>query len=363
VIPLAQEATLSARSQPVASLLTVLTVAGMIVAVMLTTGRTVGAERQVLASIDSAGTRTLVIQAQQGAGVTSAALQRILRLDGIEWAGAFSSAMDATNSLIPDGVRVPVRRVYSRNLRALGVPARLALPNKTAYASAQAAQQLGLAQQVGSITLTNGADYTVAGKLEVPDFLRILEPLVVVPTRSGRGDDPVSVIVIVAASPELVAPLNDAVLPLVAAEDIAKVTVQTSENLAQLRALVQGQLGTFSRGLVLAVLTLTGILVAALLYGLVMMRRKDFGRRRALGATRTWIVLLLLTQTTVLALLGILIGIAASTLILIATNDPLPGLPFTAALALLSIITALVAALIPAVTASRREPIRELRVP
>ncbi len=103
--------------------------------------------------------------------------------------------------------------------------------------------------------------------------------------------------------------------------------------------------------------------MAILLYGLVMMRRKDFGRRRALGATRSLIVTLLLAQTAILAVIGITIGTAASTIILRISGDPLPGLAFMGALGILTLATAMIAAAIPAIIASRREPIRELRVP
>jgi hypothetical protein len=75
VTPLPREAGAAARSQPVASVLTLLLVAGMIVAVIRTTGRTVGAEQDVLHSIDSVGTRTVTIRADQDAGVTNSALR------------------------------------------------------------------------------------------------------------------------------------------------------------------------------------------------------------------------------------------------------------------------------------------------
>lgn len=103
--------------------------------------------------------------------------------------------------------------------------------------------------------------------------------------------------------------------------------------------------------------------MAVLLYGLVMLRRKDFGRRRALGATRGLIVGLLLVQTGLLAVIGVGVGTAASLVVLVASGDPLLGVPFTSALSVLTLSTALVAAALPAVIASRREPIRELRVP
>lgn len=358
---LLSEAAASARSQPVASILTILVIAGMILSVMMTTGRTVAAEQEVLASIDDAGTRTIQIRAEDAAGVTSAVLDRVRRIDGIEWAAAFSSATDATNTLIPDGTRVPVRSIYSNHLDRLGIAD---VPNggTTAYASQTALDQLGLVDTGGAITLTTGATLTVGGRIAVPDFLAQLEPVTLIPA-SHEVQARVNVILIIAETPELVAPLADAVVSVLAADDPSKISVQTSETLAQLRGLIQSQLGASSRSLVLALLAVTTVLVAVILYGLVMMRRKDFGRRRALGATRGYVVALLVAQTALLALVGVTVGLLTSTATSLAVRNALPGAEFTLAVSILAIAAAIVAALIPAVAASRREPIRELRVP
>jgi len=358
-----REAFASAISQPVASILTILMIAGMIVTVMLTTGRTVGAEQRVLGSIDDAGTRTIQIRAENGAGLTSDVLDRIAGIDGIEWAAGFSAAIDATNTQIPDGTRVPVRLAYGTHLERLGIPAHSPVPGGLAYASPLALTQFGLPDIAGSITLTTGTSYGMAGQLHTPDFLAGFEPVTLIPQPEVTGDETVNVLLVIADRPDLVAPVSDAVLSVLAVDDPTKITVQTSEALAQLRQIVQTQLGTFARGLVLIILAVTGILVAIILYGLVMMRRKDFGRRRALGATRALIIALLLTQIGLLALAGILAGVTASTIILALSGDPQPGWTFTTAATTLAIATALTAALIPALAAARREPIHELRVP
>ncbi|MES2866927.1 MULTISPECIES: ABC transporter permease [Actinomycetes] len=358
-----REAAASARSQPVASVVTVLMIVGMILAVMLTTGRTVGAEQQVLGSIDSVGTRSITVRADSTAGITTDVLDRIAHIEGIEWAAAFSAAVDATNAALSDGTRVPVRYLYTTQLDPLGISGTSALPGELAWASPMAQDRLGLPETAGGIALTNGASYAVTGSLDVPDFLARFEPAVFIPQPDAAGTEPVNILVVIAETPELVAPVSEAVSSVLAPEDSSKVTIDTSETLAQLRGLIQDQLGSFSRGLVLALLGLTGGLVAILLYGLVMMRRKDFGRRRALGATRSLIVTLLLAQTAILAVIGITIGTAASTIILRISGDPLPGLAFMGALGILTLATAMIAAAIPAIIASRREPIRELRVP
>lgn len=360
---LIREAALSARSAPVASAVTVVMIAGMILSIMLTTGKTVGAEQQVLGTIDTVATRAIEVRAEQDAGVTADVLARIATLDGVEWSGAFSGAADVTNAHVPDGAPVPLRYAYTDNPEILGIPFTTPLPAETVWASKAALHALGMIEQAGAVQIAGGHTLPVLGELQVPEFLTGLEPLVLVPSTDLGGADPVSLIIVVAESPALVAPVTQAVMSVLGAGDPSQVTVTTSEQLAQLRGIIQSQLGDFSRGLVLALFALTGGLVATLLYGLVLMRRRDFGRRRALGATRSFVVTLLLLQTLIQALIGLVAGGAASYLLLTLSGDPLPGVKFAIAIGILTVLTALLAAIVPALVASRREPIRELRVP
>ena len=86
------------------------------------------------------------------------------------------------------------------------------------------------------------------------------------------------------------------------------VTVDTSAQLAEIRAAVNGELRTYGHGTVLAILAVSTVLVAANLLALVIMRRKDFGRRRALGATRGLIIALVIGQVAVPAVAGAVAG-------------------------------------------------------
>lgn len=363
-LAIVREALATARAQPVASLVSIVMVAGMCATVLLTTGRTVGAEQAVVGSIDSAGTRSIVIRAEPGAGLTTDVLDRIANLEGVEWSGAFGGAMDVTNALVPDGTRVPIRMAWSSDLSDLGVPSRQAIPNDTAWASPIALQQLGMVDSSGGLVAPSGATYAVGGPIRTPDYLQILEPLVIVPQmRDTQTDQPVSVLVVVAERPDLVAPVAQAVQSVLAVDDPSKVKITTSEALATLRALVQGQLGSFGRNLVVVIFALTAVLVAAILYGLVMLRRKDFGRRRALGASRGLIIALLLAQMAALSIVGAVLGTGLAIVSLRITGDPLPGSAFLLALTVLAVAVGTLAALIPAIAASRRDPLKELRVP
>jgi len=363
MLAILREGTATARSQPVASVVTIIMIAGMCATVLLTTGRTVGAEQAVLGTIDSTGTRAVVVRAESGAGLNSSVLERLANVDGIAWAGAFGGALDVHNAAILDGPPVPVRLAYGDDIQAL--TGALPLSDVSALASEMALEQLGMPDETGGVVSSSGADYAITGRITVPDYLAFLEPLVVVPQQQESGAAPadVSVLVVIAERPDLVAPIAAAVRSVLAVDDPTKVTIATSESLAELRSLVQGQLGSFGRNLVLVVFALTAVLAAAILYGLVMLRRKDFGRRRALGASQGLIVGLLLTQVAVLSSIGATIGSVAAAIGLQLSGDPLPGLNFFLAVAILAIVTGLIAALIPALAAARRDPLKELRVP
>ncbi len=289
-------------------------------------------------------------------------LKRLANVDGIEWAGAFGTAHDVQNAAFEGGTRVPVRLAYGDDIHQLtgNLPV-----NGSALASAAALLQLGMPDSVGGVVSDTGANYAITGRIQVPEYLRFMEPLVVVPETESVDaiPAPVSVLVVIAARPDLIVPVSQAVQSVLAADDVSKVKLSTSESLAELRALVQGQLGSFGRNLVLVILALTAVLVAAILYGLVMLRRKDFGRRRALGASQGLIVGLLLTQMVALSVIGAVVGSAGAAIGLAVTGDPLPGWNFFTAVGILAVITGLAAAVIPALAAARRDPVKELRVP
>ncbi|MDM4764143.1 lipoprotein ABC transporter permease [Galbitalea sp. SE-J8] len=361
IAALVRESLASAWSQRVASVVTIVMIAGMCAAVLLTTGRTVGAEDAVLRSIDSAGTRAIVISADAAAGLDSTVLDRIAHLDGIQWAAAFGSVTDVTNAAFPDGTPVPTRNVWGSELDDLGIGTSVD-PGSTAWASEDALGELGLIEPAGGAVSETGGDIAVVGKLNLPDYLSFLEPAVFIPEPASRVG-PVSILVVIASRPDLVEPVAAATKSVLAVDDPTAVSMKTSAALAALRAAVEGQLGQFGRTLVLLICGLTGVLVAAILFGLVMLRRRDYGRRRALGATRSLIVTVVLVQTAAPAVVGAAVGSLAGTISIAALGDPAPDLDFIVAIGVFAIAVAVIAALLPALVAARREPIRELRVP
>ena len=168
----------------------------------------------------------------------------------------------------------------------------------------------------------------------------------------------------VLTSSEVAQAAQGQVLRLIAPPSPDKVSVISPVSLAQLTEEVSGDLATFGRTLLFGVLGGGAVLVAIIVLADVLVRRKDIGRRRALGSTRGAIVSLVVLRTLVPALLGAALGVALG---LWTTNrlgtGALPPWEFTAGTATLALLAAVVAAVPPALYAATRDPARVLRTP
>lgn len=359
-LALLREALASAWGRPIVAALTTLMVAGMCVAVLMTQGRAVGTQQAILGSLDDAGTRALIIRASQSAGLDLSMLERLDGVSSIESASAYGPATDAVNSAVPGGARVAHRDAYG--LDVPGVPDL----DGIAVASAAARERLGFRDMLGSVTMTDGREAAVVAGFEAPDGLEFLEPLLLTPHQvdpATASQTPITTVVVVAATAADVVPLTEFVISVLDVADPTGVTIETSAELAELRGVVEGQLSGDAQTLTAAIFALAAALVAAVTTALVMMRRRDYGRRRALGASQRLIVGLVLLQSAVLAVIGSLLGAVASFVTLQTMASPQPGLPYYAAVCTLAVAISVLASVLPAAWAARREPAHELRVP
>ena len=351
-----REAMASALSQRLQTLITALVVAAMCVAVLLTAGLTAATRQAVLSAIDDVGTRTITVTATANAGLDTDILNQLGSIADIATIAAFGPAMDATNPAAP---RTPVA------VRALWTdPTNLAIPSggEQAWASDQALRDLGMPDRIGNLRTSRGAEILVAGRFSPPEQLAGLEPLVVVPTHT-TSPQPIAVLVITTTDAAAVAPVAEVVGSLLRDLPADKVKVATSQQLAQLRGVIEADLQGRSRDQVLMIIGAAGVLVATVGSVMAMLRRKDYGRRRALGASQALIVALVLVQTAIVGAASAVIATLACTVALAIKSVPIPGLEFITAVPVLAVATAIVAAAAPAALAANRDPLTELRVP
>ena len=128
---------------------------------------------------------------------------------------------------------------------------------------------------------------------------------------------------------------------------------------------------SFSATLVLAFATLSLLLAAIGLYGvlsyLVAQRSTEIGIRMALGAQRSEVLRLVLLDGLRPVLIGLVIGLAgggtAATLIrsILYGTDPLDPIVLSLMVGCL-LLTAVVACALPAIRASKIEPMQALRI-
>ncbi len=357
------EAVRAARSQPVASTVTVLIVAAICGVILSTTGQAVQAENAVLSRIDDAGTRSIVVTDTEGrAGLEPDAVRRIEALSGVEWVIGLGPASDVRAVGVDGGEPVAMRIMYG------SIPS--AMTNSpwdqdpaTVLVGVTAQPVLGLRVPAGGVESTDGASFAVVGWFEASEPLSHLNrSLLLAPDPADRNPI-VRSIYVLAQRPDQIAAVTDAVIAVIGPADPSSVGIQTSEALAQIRAAVAGELGTYSRRLVLMILGAGLVLVVLNMYGAVTTRRRDFGRRRALGASRTTIIALITMQTVLTGLLGAILGSAVGVVIVRRLTGDNPAPAFAIAAAALAVIATVTAALPPAVVAAHRDPVKVLRVP
>lgn len=358
----------AALSQRVFTTLSALLVAGATVTILITSGRAAATEAAVLSTVDEQGTRTVLVQGRGDIPVLPVTLvDQISAMPIVESVVGFGPVRDVTAAAIPDGPRIGSRTVYGTlGDTSIGQPpAAGGASPQYVWTSARASRALGLPRGTGSVRIIDGAEFQVAGNVTVPEYLQGFEPLAVVPlSGAGRDQQPqLTTVVVLARTSQDVALVGRLVRPLL--EDVPRdgVSVATSEGMAGLRAAIGGELTAQARAITLVVLSSATALTLVNVWGFVLMRRKDLGRRRALGATRLMIVALVVGQVAVTAALSAIAGAVVGLTWLDVSGSPAPQASYVVAVVTALLTTAAVAALLPAAIAARRDPLRELRVP
>ncbi|HEX7100835.1 MAG TPA: FtsX-like permease family protein [Acidimicrobiia bacterium] len=350
-------------ASPVSSAILFLLTAGVCAFVLGTTGQTVQAEQSVLARIDDAGTRLITVTDSDGtAHIPASAVDRIGRVSSVDWVIGVGTVQDGVNSAVGDGGnRIPVRDLWGALPDGFVVNGRVPRPGEGLIGN-EAVGEAGLEGPLGSLDVGQGQVAIVGGFVAAPGLEFLSSGVIVQPDVDDR-DALLRSVHVLASSASQVGVVTQSVLSVIGAADPLALGLQTSQVLADVRIAVAGQLGSFSRNLVLVALGVSLVLVGLVVYGSVTLRRQDFGRRRALGARRSDVVALVGAQSGLVALLGVSLGVVAGSLAVWRLTGQLPDVPFTLAVGALVLLAVLVASIPPALVAAFRDPVRVLRVP
>lgn len=354
------EAIAAVKAQRVSSFLVAMLAGVMCLATILTVGRAVSAEREVAARLDEAGSRVLVVRDTKQSGlIPPSVVQATSALSVVERAAGLTIPIDVTNGIVGvGGAKVAAWRVVgSARSAATLTGGRWPKPGE-ALASETAKAKLGLADGVGWVQ--SGFDqFPVVGTFAVrTPFSEIGDGLII----AAEGNETAAALYVVATRANEAGTAQNLVTLLIKPTNASDVSIESPVSLAEIQRQVEADFGNFSRNILYGVLGAGALLIAIVVLADVLIRRKDLGRRRALGATRSVIVALVVLRTAIPALIGASFG-AGAAFYLTTRWQVAPELAFTVATAVLAVLTSAASACLPAVFAARRDPVAVLRTP
>ncbi|PQZ93680.1 permease [Arthrobacter sp. MYb227] len=364
-LALLREALATTWANKVPSALVCLIVAAMCIMTISTVGRTAAAEAQVAERINSAGARELVLSDKRGADlIGSSLISMASRLSVTDRAVGIKSPVDVHNTVIgAGGDPIPAWPIVG-DIETVAVldSGRLPGPGE-ALISGTALKKLGLQQPIGSASLADSTvpiDYTIVGSFTAREPFTDLAHGLIFGAPSGSSATHLHIVLKDAAQ---AASAQRAVIGLFGElPDPESISVRSPLQLAQLHDEIVGDLGSFGRTLLYGALGIGALLVGIVVFADILVRRKDLGRRRALGATRANIILLMLLRTLIPAIIGGVLGMGVG-MGLAARAGSLPPLDFCLGIVVLALVVAGASALVPATYAAHSDPVKVLRTP
>lgn len=342
--------------QPLVAVIGLIVAAGSMVGMLLTAGETLSVEQRILGEIDAEAPRLIDITIETPLrGSDRTIVDRVAAISTVEAVIGLGSIEDVTLGL-PGSTPVAGRSLLKQAPDSIGPQA---AASEGALVGVIAQQTLGLERPAGTV-LRSGEPLGVVGSFSAPDPFGTLDAYVL---WEGEPAEAVRRVLLVATSVEVVATTADIAASVLGGNDGANLVVATSDELVQVRQAVSGALGRNARVMVAGVLGAALVFTAMTTFAAIQARRRDFGRRRALGASRGTIVGLVCTQQILVSGVGTLLGAVTGLLAARLLTGATPTLSTTVAMGTLVAATAVTAAVPPAVIAARRDPVRVLRVP
>lgn len=358
VIALLGEAARIAASMPVMSALLGLSSACVVAAAMFTLGESVVTERAILAEFSSDAARAVYIDdVSSTPGLPEPSIDRLERISQVEWVAAFSVPFDVTLPGLASGGRVPARIV-------VGNPPGIDMKpyDRTgAFVSTPAAEVLGLRSPAGSVRTKSGQTYGIVGSFAANGVLAEFGHGVLIRDQTNHNM-PLRRLVLSVRDPNKVDHVAHLAIEALGVNR-TDVEVRTSSSLVSAGEVVRGTVGEMNRRLVILTLGVGVALGSVVSFVSVSLRRRDFGRRRALGASRLQLVSVIVVASGIAVLAGAVLGSLTSTFAFHLIGRPVPPTDFTIATAYIAVVVLTASTAVPAIIAAFRDPVSALRVP
>ena len=350
------------------SVLTAIVIGLSVTAIVATSGRTEATRRSILGKLEDPVARIIRVVDRTGqAGLTSAAVTRVISLGAVEWAVGLSPAGPLGRNPSAGGARVGFARAavgtrtYWGSLP--GPLARLAsgrLPSiGESLVGGHARRDLGLADGAGPLDDEIHGPIAVVGTVEMGSAIGQLDAYVLV--RGGVAQGPISELLILARSSVEVESLVARLPAILGPARGDAVGIDRAPQLTRLRSSLLGEMGALDGAVLIGGLLSSSLLVGAMMYGAIGERRREFGIRRSQGAQRTTVGLLVVAESIFVAVTGSALGAVVGNVIVASQTGSIPDPLLTLAISALVTLAALLGSLPAAASAAFGEPLYVLR--
>lgn len=348
------------RTSPVLSVLVTIITCVCAILINVTSGQSEAAREEIQASLFAAPARTTVINSEIPQTIERSALNAVAARSDIELMLALGPASDMTPTVTAGGgapLAVREAMVMSKGSNLINVPENhgsgVLLPHNR-LATDGTFPYLSYESENGSIPVVG----SYQARTDELEYVRNLG-LKVTSAAHEPATMNVRAVVIVARPGANLAQHETEFLTLFGNK--RGVQVRGSAETYRKALAVSGSLTSHSAMLLTGVFAGTGILVFALMSAWALLSQRDVGRRRVLGATRSDILLLTLTQVALLGTAGNLIALALIQLLSLTGWVHAPPFGFRIAIGWLCVGVTIIAALVPTIAMSRTDPVRVLR--
>ena len=360
VVRLVIEGLRVAKSQSVAAAFSVLVCAAVCLGIVVTRGETLAQQTRVAGLFDTEGGRVVtVIDGSPVGQLDTDFVDRVTSLGGVDWVIGLGDARDVGNARIVDGPLTTARHVFGSSPFIIYGSINGGMCG--AFVSRDAMGALGLQSVAGAVRYADGEVETVCGSVQLRSGGVEVGADVLV--RDAEWTGPVRRVSVGVRDATRVTSVADALDDLLGVRDRSNISIAAPEGLLNLRSLTNADNERFGRLIVLGAVAGGVFINSLLIYYAVNSRRRDFGRRRALGATRSQMCLLVVVQFLSSAGIGSLLGCIVGAAVVDHRIGQPPSGDFLVAVAFLVLTTSTLSSLLPAAVASRRDPLLVLRTP
>jgi len=351
------------------SAVAIVVVALAVAVVVGTTGRTDARRRSLLARLEDPAARLIRVVDRGGqASLTPDTLETIRSVGSVSWALGLSPAGPlGRNPSSGDPRRGYAREAVGTRLYwgpLLGGPlihltaGREAAAGE-AIAGDRAADTLGLADRLGTVDDESRGAVAVVGSASAISPVENLEAYVFI--RGDEEEGPITEVLILVRSASEVEPLVER-LPSLLPAGGESVGVDRAAALLGIREELAADLDGLNAAILFGSVAFCALMTAAILYGAVEARRREFGIRRAQGASRSTIASLVIFEAFLLSSVGALAGGIAGAVVVVLQTGVVPDPLLAAAVGTIVCLSAVAGSIAPALGAALRQPLYVLRV-